>query len=152
MDEFELEKAELSYVTIRHASERHRHTFLIAVTEDGGRAFSDIVVMRENRQAKNRGKQYAAQSRAFAEREARAAGLIDSPIPLLTPTERFTLEMIQDLHHLPPERVEWALGKGYAELVGRQTRLRLTEAGLEALKSDADQRMEMRAANRPRRR
>jgi hypothetical protein len=71
---------------------------------------------------------------------------------LLTPTERLTLEIIRDLHHAPPERVEWALGKGYAEPVGKQKQLRLTEAGVEALKSDADQRMEMRAANRPRRR
>jgi hypothetical protein len=70
---------------------------------------------------------------------------------LLAPTERLALEIIRDLHHVPPERVEWALGKGYAELVGKQKRLRLTEAGLKALKSDAEERMEMRAANRPRR-
>jgi hypothetical protein len=40
-------------------------------------------------------------------------------------------------------------GKGVAR---KEARYSLTEAGVEALKSDADQRMEMRAANRPRRR
>jgi hypothetical protein len=71
---------------------------------------------------------------------------------LLTPTERLTLEIIRDLHQAPRERVESALGKGYAEPVGKQKQLQLTQAGLEALKSDDQQRMEMRAANRPRRR
>jgi hypothetical protein len=72
-------------------------------------------------------------------------------MPLLTPTERVTLEMIRDLHHAPPERVAWATDKGYAEAVGKGKQLQLTEAGTAALKSDAQQRMEMRAANRPRR-
>jgi hypothetical protein len=71
---------------------------------------------------------------------------------LLTPTERVTLEMIRDLHHAPPERVEWATEKGYAEPVGKGRQLRLTEAGTGALASDADQRLASRAANRPRRR
>jgi hypothetical protein len=63
-----------------------------------------------------------------------------------------TLEMIRDLHHAPPERIEWAKAKAYAEATGKGRQLQLTEAGAEALKSDADQRMEMRAGNRPRRR
>jgi hypothetical protein len=71
---------------------------------------------------------------------------------LLTPTERVTLEMIRDLHHAPPERVEWATEKAYAEPVGKGRQLRLTEAGLQALASDAGQRVASRAANRPRRR
>jgi hypothetical protein len=48
-----------------------------------------------------------------------------------------TLEMIRDFHHTPPERVEWALEKGYAEPAGKG-RHRLTDAGAEALTSDAD--------------
>jgi hypothetical protein len=71
---------------------------------------------------------------------------------LLTPTERVTLEMIRDLHHAPPERVEWATEKGYAEPVGKGRQLRLAEAGLQALASDAEQRVASKAANRPRRR
>jgi hypothetical protein len=71
---------------------------------------------------------------------------------LLTPTERVTLEMIRDLHHAPPERIERATEKGYAEPVGKGRQLQLTEAGKEALASDAEQQMERRAANRPRRR
>jgi hypothetical protein len=71
---------------------------------------------------------------------------------LLIPTERVTLEMIRDLHHAPPERLEWAKSKGYAEATGKGRQLRLTEAGEGALAGDADQRVEMRAANRPRRR
>jgi hypothetical protein len=70
-----------------------------------------------------------------------APAALSSAMALLTPTERLMLEIIRDLHHLPSERVEWALGKGYAELVGKQKRLRLTEAGVEALKSDAEQRI-----------
>jgi hypothetical protein len=73
-------------------------------------------------------------------------------MPLLTPTERVTLEMIHDLHHAPPARVEWTLAKGNAEAVGKGRQLKLTKAGEEALASDAERRMEMRAANRPRRR
>jgi hypothetical protein len=71
---------------------------------------------------------------------------------LLTPTARVTLEMIRDLHHAPPERVQWATEKGYAEPAGKGRQLRLTEAGEGALASDADRRLASRAANRPRRR
>jgi hypothetical protein len=67
-------------------------------------------------------------------------------MPLLTPTERVTLEMIRDLHHAPPARVDWAIEKGYAMATGRGKQLRLTDAGVKALKSDAEQRMGMRAA------
>jgi hypothetical protein len=73
-------------------------------------------------------------------------------MPLLTPTERVTLEAICDLHHALPERVEWATGNGYAEAAGKGKQLRLTEAGVKALASDAEQRLASRAANRPRRR
>jgi hypothetical protein len=60
---------------------------------------------------------------------------------LLTPTERVTLEAIRDTGVISRERLDWAIGKGYAELADR-ARHRLTKAGLEALASDADQRME----------
>jgi hypothetical protein len=70
----------------------------------------------------------------------------------LTPTERVTLEMIRDLHHAPPERLEWANAKGYAEATGKGRQLRLTEAGEKALARDAEARVASRSANRPRRR
>jgi hypothetical protein len=80
---------------------------------------------------------------------------------LLTPTERITLEMIRDNGVAPWAAVARAIDKGWVAkqgagrgkgIAGKEARYSLTEAGLEALKSDADQRMEMRAANRPRRR
>ena len=71
---------------------------------------------------------------------------------LLTPTERVTLEMIRDLGHAPPARVEWATEKGYAEPVGKERQHRLTEAGFGALVSDAEVRVASRSANRLRRR
>jgi hypothetical protein len=69
---------------------------------------------------------------------------------LLTPTERVTLEMVRDLHHAPPERVEWAMEKGYAEPIGKGRQLRLSEAGEKALARDADAGVASRSANRPR--
>jgi hypothetical protein len=81
------------------------------------------------------------------------ANMIDEAFPLpLTPTERVTLEMIRDLHHAPPARVDWALEKGYAEAAGKGRQLELTDAGRKALADDADARREARAANTPRRR
>jgi hypothetical protein len=77
MAEFEVERAEQSYVQIRHASEGHRYMFLIAETEDGERVIDGGMVMREDHQAEHRGVHYAEEARVFAEREARAAGLID---------------------------------------------------------------------------
>ena len=73
-------------------------------------------------------------------------------MPLLSPTERVTLEMIRDLHHAPPECVQWVTEKGYAEPAGKGRQHRLTEAGIGALLSDAEQRMASRSANRSRRR
>jgi hypothetical protein len=72
-------------------------------------------------------------------------------MPLLTPTERVTLEMIRDTELASGSRLAWALEKGYAEAVTK-TRHKLTDAGATALASDDKQRMEMRTANRLRRR
>jgi hypothetical protein len=60
--------------------------------------------------------------------------------------------MIRDPHHAPPARVEWALEKGYAQAANKRRQLQLTEAGVKALASDAEERLASRAANRPRRR
>ena len=73
-------------------------------------------------------------------------------MPLLSPNERVTLEMIRELGHAPPARVEWATEKGYAEPAGKGRQHRLTEAGIGALLGDAEQRMASRSANRSRRR
>lgn len=77
MAEFEVERAEQSYLQILHASEGHRYMFLIAETEDGERVIDGGIIMRENHLAERRGAHYAEKVRVFAEREARAAGLID---------------------------------------------------------------------------
>jgi hypothetical protein len=71
-------------------------------------------------------------------------------MPLLTPIERVMLEMIRDLHHAPPERVEWAMEKGYAEPAGKGRQLRLTQVGIRVLLRDAERRTASRSANRPR--
>ena len=76
-DEFEVEGAERDYITVRHLQEGHRFTLLVVEGEDGERVLSDGVVMRENLGARRRGSDYTTQVRAVAEREARAAGLID---------------------------------------------------------------------------
>jgi hypothetical protein len=70
----------------------------------------------------------------------------------LTPTERVTLEMIRDLGHAPPARVEWAIGKGYAEAAGKGRQAKLTAAGVKVLEDDASARLAARGAQRPRRR
>jgi hypothetical protein len=69
-------------------------------------------------------------------------------MPLLTPIERVTLELIRDLGAALPGRVPWALENGYAKVAGNG-RHKLTEAGIVALASDAEQRMASRNANRP---
>jgi hypothetical protein len=79
----------------------------------------------------------------------RTFGFILAGMPLLTPTERMTLEAIRDLGHALPGRVEWAMEKGYAEPSGGGRRLRLTQAGEEALASHADQRRGSRAESSP---
>jgi hypothetical protein len=77
----------------------------------------------------------------------RFAKAIDDPylgrMPLLTPTERVTLEAIRDTGIVSGERLAWTMEKGYAEVAGR-FRYRLTKAGLEALASDDEQRMDAR--------
>jgi hypothetical protein len=69
--------------------------------------------------------------------------------------------LIRDKGVAPWAAVALALDKGWVAKIGavrgkgvadKEARYSLTEAGLEALKSDAEQRNEMRAANRPRRR
>jgi hypothetical protein len=67
-------------------------------------------------------------------------------MPLLTPTERVTLEMIRDKGIVDTaERVAWAREKGLAEPAGKG-RHWLTEAGPEALLSDAADRGARRSA------
>jgi hypothetical protein len=66
-------------------------------------------------------------------------------MPLLTPTERVTLEMIRDLGFVPPARLEWAKAKGYAEPnPERKGKHRLTNEGSGALASDAKERLQRR--------
>jgi hypothetical protein len=71
-------------------------------------------------------------------------------MPLLTPTERITLEMIRDLHP-PPARVDRAMEQGYAKAAGKGRQLELTEAGCKALADDYSARLAARGAQRPRR-
>jgi hypothetical protein len=76
-DSFEVEGAEANYITVRHLDEGHRYTFLVVDGLDGERAFNQSVLMREDLRARRRGAHYVIVARAFAEREARAACLID---------------------------------------------------------------------------
>jgi hypothetical protein len=76
-DPFAVEGAETSYITVCHLDEGHRYTFLVVDGIDGERAFSESVLMREDLRARRRGADYVTAARAFAEREARAAGLIE---------------------------------------------------------------------------
>jgi hypothetical protein len=55
-------------------------------------------------------------------------------MPLLTPIERVTLELIRNTGVASRERLAWAKGKGYAEAVS-VSRHRLTGAGRGALAS-----------------
>jgi hypothetical protein len=70
-------------------------------------------------------------------------------MPLLTPTERVTLELIRYLGTALPGRILWALEKGYAKSAGNG-RHKLTETGIVALASDAEERMASCGANRRR--
>ena len=75
--EFEVEKIEPSFVSIRHLAEGHRYTFQVAEKPDVRQILSDSVIMRENGSAPHGGLSYQFQARTFAEREARKAGMID---------------------------------------------------------------------------
>jgi hypothetical protein len=76
-DEFEIEKIEPSFLSIRHLPEGHRYTFHVAERDDGRHILSDSVIMRENSRAAYGGLSYQFHARTFAEREARKAGMID---------------------------------------------------------------------------
>jgi hypothetical protein len=82
-------------------------------------------------------------------------------MPLLTPIERVTLEMIRNEGAAPSAAVALALGKGWATkegagrgkgASGKETRYSLTEAGAQALEEDEGAMREASEAIRPRRR
>ena len=70
---------------------------------------------------------------------------------LLTSTERIHLERIRAGDNVPAEGLAEAIKRGWAERGGK-TGPKLTEAGLEALSSDENDRRAAREAQRPRRR
>lgn len=69
---------------------------------------------------------------------------------LLTPSERIRLELIRDKGSAGKDADAAAIAKGWAARKGKA--LVLTDAGREALLSDAADRFSARSAQRPRRR
>jgi hypothetical protein len=111
------------------------------------RLFSPVLSKHQRERESNR------RRFAFLACRSYAGYMIDEAFPLpLTPTERVTLEMIRDLHHAPPARVDWATEKGYAKAAGKGRQLELTDAGVKALADDYAARLAARGAQRPRRR
>jgi hypothetical protein len=74
----------------------------------------------------------------LAIRENRALVAEARQLPLLTPTERVTLEFIRDYGTAPAEPVAWAKARGYAQ--GSKGRCMLTAEGHDALGSDGARR------------
>jgi hypothetical protein len=71
-------------------------------------------------------------------------------MPFLTPAERVTLELIRDTGVVSPPDLEWAKAKGCAQVLRKDSQYYLTEAGIEALARDAEQRRDSQSARRPR--
>jgi hypothetical protein len=76
-DEFQLLAREEAFVTVKHVGEGHRFAFYVD-TDPRGRSLSPTIAVRGGRpNAAHNAEFFIARARAFAEREARWAGLID---------------------------------------------------------------------------
>jgi hypothetical protein len=76
-DEFEIEEIDPSFfITVRHLAESHHYTFQV-VEQDGGRHSLGGQIMRNGNLGKHTANYFLSSARAFAEREARKAGMID---------------------------------------------------------------------------
>jgi hypothetical protein len=76
-DEFQLLTREESLISVKHVGEGHRFAFCVDLDPRGRRFSPTIAVRGGNRNAAHKPEFFIAAARAFAEREARKAGLID---------------------------------------------------------------------------
>ena len=72
---FEMIEGGPAFVTVRHLSENHRYSFLVARRE--GKRYLGEVAILEGGLGKHTAEHFSADARAFAERVASKAGLID---------------------------------------------------------------------------
>ena len=72
---FEMIEGGPAFVTVRHLSENHRYSFLVARRE--GKRYLGEVAILEGGLGKHSAEHFSADARAFAERVASKAGLID---------------------------------------------------------------------------
>jgi hypothetical protein len=75
-EKFEVAQAEKSFLKVRHPVEGLTFTFPV-VEGQGGRRMLGGAFRQKGAVARRSAAHYASQARAFAEREARKAGLID---------------------------------------------------------------------------
>ncbi len=75
-EKFEVAQAEKSFLKVRHPVEGLTFTFPV-VEGQGGRRMLGGAFRQKGAVARRSAPHYASQARAFAEREARKAGLID---------------------------------------------------------------------------
>jgi hypothetical protein len=75
--EFAIEGAGPRFITARQIGEDHRYTFNVIKSLNGKRLLSLHVILKEEHRAIHPGRDCETGARAFAEREARKAGLID---------------------------------------------------------------------------
>lgn len=64
-----------AFVTVRHLSENHRYSFVVA-RHEGKRSLGEVAIL-EGGLGKHSAEHFSADARAFAERLASKAGLID---------------------------------------------------------------------------
>jgi len=77
-DEFEMAQVVPGFVTVLHLEEGHRYTFHVAEDSKGKRVLGEaITICQAQPGAKHVVTFFTSHARAFAEREARKAGLID---------------------------------------------------------------------------
>jgi hypothetical protein len=76
-DEFQLLTREEAFVSVKHVGEGHRFAFYVDLDPRGRRLSPTISVRGGHRNAAHKPEFFIAAARAFAEREARKADLID---------------------------------------------------------------------------
>ena len=76
-DEFQVENHGGSFITVRHVAEGHLYTLPTTQAFGGARTLSAEMILGKNDRAAHGPEDFARRARAFAEVEARKAGIID---------------------------------------------------------------------------
>jgi hypothetical protein len=84
--DFEMTEGGPVFVTVRHLSENHRYSFVVA-RRNGKRSLGEVAITSGGF-ARHLPKHFSSQARAFAESLANKAGLIDEPPARSIPGER----------------------------------------------------------------